>query len=84
VIDKRKFVAKEVIEMATKMKLKKKSNRLYEYKVRGVKGEKTIIKAQNTHDAVNKAARMYPKAFNLGVERISRTRREYETIRINR
>ena len=72
--------------MTTKTRAKpgKKTTRMYEYKVRGVKGEKTRIFARNTHDAVNKAARMYPRAFNLGVERVSQTGREYETTWINR
>jgi len=56
----------------------------HEYKVRGVKGEKTRIIARNEHDAVNKVARMYPKARVLGIERLSRTGREYETIWVKR
>ena len=58
--------------------------RLYTYIVRGVKGEKTTISARNTQDAVNKVARMYPKARVLGVERLSSTGREYETTWIKR
>ena len=57
---------------------------LFEYKVRGVKGEKTRIKARNEQDAVNKVSRMYPKARVLGVQRVSRTGREYETAWVNR
>lgn len=56
----------------------------YEYWVRGVKGEKTKIIARNTQDAVNKVARMYPRAKLLGVERVSRTGREYETTWVKR
>jgi len=62
----------------------KRAKRMYEYKVRGVKGEKTKIRARNTQDAVNKVARMYPRAKLLGVERVSSTGREYETTWINR
>lgn len=51
----------------------------YEYRVRGVKGEKTKITAHNIQNAVNKVHRMYPRARILGVERLSRTGREYET-----
>lgn len=56
-----------------------KTAKHYEYLVRGVKGEKTKIMARNTQDAVNKVRRKYPKAKLLGVERVSRTGREYET-----
>ena len=35
-------------------------------------------------DAVNKVARMYPKAKLLGVERVSQSGREYETTWVNR
>jgi len=56
----------------------------FEYQVRGVKGERTKITARNQQDAVNKVARMYPKAKLLGIERLSRTGREYETIWIRR
>jgi len=70
--------------MATKTRTKRVTARRYEYWVRGVKGEKTKITARSIQDAVNKVARMYPKAKILGVERVSRTGREYETTWINR
>ena len=70
--------------MSTKTKTKRATAKHYEYRVRGVKGEKTKITARNTQDAVNKVARMYPKARLLGVERVSRTEREYETTWVRR
>ena len=69
--------------MVTKAKSKTRKG-LHEYWVRGVKSEKTKVVARNTQDAVNKVARMYPKARLLGVERVSDTGREYETTWVKR
>jgi len=63
---------------------KRQKSRENEYWVRGVKGEKTKITAHNIQNAINKVSRMYPRARILGVERVSRTGREYETTWINR
>jgi len=60
------------------------AKRRYQYRVRGVKSERTTITARSIQDAVNKVARMYPKAKLLGVERVSRSGREYETTWVNR
>jgi len=65
----------------TKSKIRKG---LHEYIVRGVKGEKTKITAHSIQGAVNKVSRMYPKAKILGVERVSRSGKEYETTWVNR
>lgn len=57
----------------------------YNYEVRGTgvpKGK--VIKARNEQAAVNVAARMYPKARNLAIERLSGTGRQYETIWVKR
>ena len=70
--------------MVTKTRAKRATTKHYEYWVRGVKGEKTKITARNIQDAVNKVARMYPRAKLLGVERVSRTEREYETTWVKR
>ena len=70
--------------MATKTRTERVTAKRYEYWVRGVKGEKTKITARSIQDAVNKVARMYPRAKLLGVERVSRTGREYETTWVRR
>jgi HPt (histidine-containing phosphotransfer) domain-containing protein len=70
--------------MVTRTRTNRATAKYYEYRVRGVKGEKTKITARNTQDAVNKVHRMYPRARLLGVERISKTGREYETTWIDR
>jgi hypothetical protein len=70
--------------MVTKTRARRATVKHYEYYVRGVKGDKTKITARSTQDAVNKVARMYPKAKLLGVERVSRTGREYETTWVKR
>lgn len=57
----------------------------YTYKVRGTgvpKGK--TIQARNEQAAVNVAARMYPKARNLAIERVSGTGRQYETVWVKR
>ena len=68
--------------MVTRAK-KKVRNREHEYWVRGVKWGKTKVVARNIQQAVNKVCRLYPKAKILGVERVSKTGREYETTWIN-
>jgi len=70
--------------MATAKVKAKKTAKGYTYVVRGVKGDKTKITARSIQDAVNKVARMYPKAKLLGVERVSHSGREYETTWVNR
>lgn len=69
--------------MVTKTKSKAPRG-LHRYRVRGVKGERTTITARNVQSAVNKVSRMYPRTRILGVERISRSGREYETTWVKR
>lgn len=60
--------------------------RLHKYWIRGVKKArgKTIL-ARNEQDALNKVARMFPKASLVGVERLpSKTGREFETLWLDR